>query len=372
LSTNTHQFTGSVLISGSSHSIIGNTTITSGPGSTLLLVKTSNNIPAITFTGATYSAAIDGGDYLGFSTSGSYRLYINASGSVGIGTTTPEGVLTIQGTSAQPPTSGTTANSLLQLVGSLNNQLNIGSNTVTGNYGSYIQASDNNLAVPYPLNLQPNGGNVGIGESSPASPLSVTATSTAAAVGTGVAYIVNNGTGNGLQVTTSGTAGTSFIFKARSTGTDRFWVGDTGNVGIGTSSPAAKLDVSGQISQQSINQLRTASGTQAVSTTADIFRFLNGAGSVNNGCYSAIFHIWVTDNNTGANAYSATFAVQTTSNGQTNATLTTLASQGRGTVPISSLNLISDGAGGAAKISMTTNATPTAGVSYQCSAIGIF
>jgi hypothetical protein len=145
-----------------------------------------------------------------------------------------------------------------------------------------------------------------------------------------------------------------------------------GNVGIGTTSPAAKLDVSGQISQQSINQFRTASGTQAASTTADIFRFLNGAGSVNNGCYSAIFHIWVTDNNTGANAYSATFAVQTTSNGQTNATLTTLASQGRGTVPISSLNLISDGAGGAAKISMTTNATPTAGVSYQCSAIGIF
>jgi hypothetical protein len=174
-------------------------------------------------------------------------MYINASGSVGIGTTTPEGVLTIQGTSAQPPTSGTTANSLLQLVGSLNNQLNIGSNTVTGNYGSYIQASDNNLAVPYPLNLQPNGGNVGIGESNPASPLSVTATSTAAAVGTGVAYIVNNGTGNGLQVTTSGTAGTSFIFKARSSGVDRFWVGDLGDVGIGnTSFASTRLTITGK------------------------------------------------------------------------------------------------------------------------------
>ena len=62
----------------------------------------------------------------------------------------------------------------------------------------------------------------------------------------------------------------------------------------------------------------------------------------------------------------------TTSNEQTNYTLKTLASQGRGTNPVSSLNLISDGAGGAAKISMTTTATPTAGVSYQCSAIGIF
>jgi hypothetical protein len=51
----------------------------------------------------------------------------------------------------------------LQLKGSLGNELNIGSNTVAGNYGAYIQASDNNLAVPYQLNLQPTGGNVIIG-----------------------------------------------------------------------------------------------------------------------------------------------------------------------------------------------------------------
>jgi hypothetical protein len=100
-------------------------------------------------------------------------LFVSGSGLVGIGTTSPEGVLTIQGTSAQPSTSGTIANSLLQLVGSLNNQLNIGSNTVAGDYGSYIQSSDNNLAVPYPLNLQPNGGNVGIGTSTPSQKLEV-------------------------------------------------------------------------------------------------------------------------------------------------------------------------------------------------------
>ena len=94
---------------------------------------------------------------------GSSVLTWNSSGNVGIGTTTPEGKLTIQGTSAQPPTSGTTANSLLQIVGSLGGELNIGSNTVTGEYGSYIQVSDNNLAVSYPLILQPNGGQVGIG-----------------------------------------------------------------------------------------------------------------------------------------------------------------------------------------------------------------
>jgi hypothetical protein len=100
-----------------------------------------------------------------------------ANNRVGIGTATPVGKLTIEGTSAQPPSSGTTPNSLLQIKGSLGNQLNIGSNTVAGDYGSYIQASDNNLAANYPLNLQPNGGSVGIGTSTPATTLDVLGTS---------------------------------------------------------------------------------------------------------------------------------------------------------------------------------------------------
>ena len=150
------------------------------------------------------------------------------------------------------------------------------------------------------------------------------------------------------------------------------------NVLIGTTSDNGnKLQVSGTAKftgqiQSDLNNIRSSSGTQAGNSTGDVFRFLSPTGAINNGCYSAIFHIWVSDNNTGANAYSATFAVQTTSNGQTNATLTTLASQGRGSNPVSSINLISDGGGGAAKISMTTTATPTSGVTYQCSAIGIF
>jgi len=127
-------------------------------------------------------------------TSGATYL-ATASGNVGIGTTTTEGVLTIKGTSAQPPTSGTTANSLLQLVGSLGAELNIGSNTVTGGYGSYIQASDNNLAVPYPLNLQPNGGNVGIGVAIPRSILEVQKTSgnTSLGVASGFNLLLSQG-----------------------------------------------------------------------------------------------------------------------------------------------------------------------------------
>jgi hypothetical protein len=162
------------------------------------------------------------------------------SGSLGIGTSSPEGVLTIKGTSAQPPTSGTTANSLLQLVGSLGAELNIGSNTVTGGYGSYIQASDNNLAVSYPLNLQPNGGSVGIGNSTgTVGTLNVTGR---IALTTGLFFSsnltsedrweINGGNSTDLTFTRSGVA-------------ERMRITSAGNVGIGTSSPSYLLHVNG-------------------------------------------------------------------------------------------------------------------------------
>jgi hypothetical protein len=91
------------------------------------------------------------------------RMRIDASGKVGIGTSSPDGKVTVSGTAAELNNSGTTANSLLSFKSNLGTQLNIGLNTVALDYGAYIQASDNNLAVPYVLNLQPNGGNVSIG-----------------------------------------------------------------------------------------------------------------------------------------------------------------------------------------------------------------
>jgi hypothetical protein len=178
-------------------------------------------------------------------TSGATYL-ATASGNVGIGTTTTEGVLTIKGTSAQPPASGTTANSLLQLVGSLGAELNIGSNTLAGGYGSYIQASDNNLAVPYALNLQPNGGNVGIGTSSPVGKLNIWPADNSVAVlrgNAGVSASVpafeffshnSSATQGGLAINTFD--GTSF---------ERLRITYNGFVGIGTSSPSGILDVIG-------------------------------------------------------------------------------------------------------------------------------
>ena len=123
----------------------------------------------------TFRQAASGTTDAGITYTEAFRVHTN--GNVGIGTSSPESKLSIDYTAAEPPTSGTTSNSAVQVTSSLNNQLNLGLNTASGSYGAYIQVSDNNLAVPYPLNLQPNGGKVGIGETSPTSQLHIKNTS---------------------------------------------------------------------------------------------------------------------------------------------------------------------------------------------------
>jgi hypothetical protein len=173
---------------------------------------------------------------------------------VGIGTDAPVGKLTIAGTSAQPPSSGTTPNSLLQIKGSLGNQLNIGSNTAAGDYGAYIQASDNNLAVPYPLNLQPNGGNVGIG-TTPTTTLDVAGTGRIkSSVGDYLLTIENiQDDSQGLLVRASDNDSLPILKLQSSVGAtsetwvDRFVVNKDGNVGIGTDAPTQSLDTAGKL-----------------------------------------------------------------------------------------------------------------------------
>ena len=172
-------------------------------------------------------------------TAGSTKMIIDSSGKVGIGGGTIEGKLSIDYTAAELPTSGTTSNSAIQVTSSLNNQLNLGLNTVSGGYGAYIQASDNNLAVPYPLNLQPNGGNVGIGTTTPNAKLHIYGSASlsemylgedAAADKAGILkYTQGNGSGTGV-VTLSHWGNNSL--------TEGLAIKYGGNVGIGTTDPS--------------------------------------------------------------------------------------------------------------------------------------
>jgi hypothetical protein len=131
-------------------------------------------------------------------TNGSERLRID-SGSVGVGTSSlSNGVKTvIQGsqTGGAAATSGTTQTyGLLRLQGTtFTSALDMGTNG--GNY-AWIQSTDQaNLGTNYSLALNPNGGNVGIGDTAPVTPLTIATTNKLGATFTGTTN------GEGLTVT---------------------------------------------------------------------------------------------------------------------------------------------------------------------------
>ena len=95
------------------------------------------------------------------------------NGNVGVGTASPLNKLTVKGLNNQPSALGTNqTNAILRVEGESNHSLDFGT-YASSPWGSYIQSHNKTGTTPLPLNLNPSGGNVGIGTNTPNSALEV-------------------------------------------------------------------------------------------------------------------------------------------------------------------------------------------------------
>jgi hypothetical protein len=184
------------------------------------------------------------------------------TGNVGIGTTSPIAKLNVFGTSGNPSTTADTYN-LFSVTGNLGPQLNIGGYN-GASYGMWMQVKDaGNGGTLYPILLQPLGGNVGIGLTSPQSQLHMNGVLTFTEAGYDTARL--------HTITHAHSAGSNpnnyigfNVSDGFGTTAERMRINGGGNVGIGTASPVANDGTSKTLQLGSRLIIQDVIGTQAM------------------------------------------------------------------------------------------------------------
>ena len=188
--------------------------------------------PSITFTGDLNTGFWSPtADALAASTAGSERLRITSAGLVGIGTSNPSAGLCVGLGGTTIPIAGSTTGSALFGNAANPNLYGLVVGATTAGIG-YIQAQRaDGTATTYDLTLQPNGGNVGIGTTSPDALLTVN----------GIGAFGDGAVGT-PSITNTGDLNTGFWFPAADTiaastaGSERARIDSSGRLLVGTSS----------------------------------------------------------------------------------------------------------------------------------------
>jgi hypothetical protein len=249
-----------------------------GAGSpALVMYSSTTGASQISFADATTGAASYDGyvlysqnsQHLAIGTASTERLRLDSSGRLGLGTSSPTAKFESYFSSTNPSLSSNTGAGL-SVYGTSTVRLNFG-NYPASPYSSWVQSSDG-IGNAWPIALNPLGGNVGIGTSSPAKLLHVQSGSvTGAARGgafTKTLFESSDATATYWEFQAASTATNDFIFSKGNTGSygivgydhvndalrffangsERLRIDSSGRVGIGTSSPSYLLDLSGSAS----------------------------------------------------------------------------------------------------------------------------
>jgi hypothetical protein len=175
------------------------------------------------------------GNLFNVSSAGTSRLLIDTSGNVGIGTTSPSAKLEVIGTIKQK-TGAAYTNYVQQSVSEA--QL------------TFSTYSNNQTSFPSAIKFSPNGteavridndGNVGIGTATPTYNLDVQGPTNGIirAYGPSIGRLSLQNSTNHYSTSVQGS---NWLFYDESAGAERMRINSSGNVGIGTTSPSARLD----------------------------------------------------------------------------------------------------------------------------------
>jgi len=194
--------------------------------------STSPNSAELTANGTNYEAYLLGHSFLSFGTNhlnvgttAAERMRITSTGNVGIGTTSPTTKLHISDGDIRLSNTGPIFTSE-----ATNGTSGLRMNTIGGTGGSILRVQESGN-TKFQINYN---GDVGIGTTSPSTPLDVVGN-----IKTSTNLLADNAIVNKV---TAGTSSGSIKFR-NNNGADKLTILDGGNVGIGTTSPSAKLHI---------------------------------------------------------------------------------------------------------------------------------
>ena len=187
-----------------------------------------------------------------------FLVFLNGNAQTGIGTTTPVNKLQVETTTADPATSGTNANGNLRLSGTTGSQVLDFGLSSSSTYSWLQSRSRTTYGTNFDLILNPNGGNVGIGSTSPGDRL---------VIGSSISFhdggnkVIGLGwsPGSGQALLSGfpaeirlepgsgrlsfGTSASSIAIGSTATVQQRMAITSQGYVGIGNNAPGATLEI---------------------------------------------------------------------------------------------------------------------------------